>query len=198
MDARPTDLSQLENRVIGPIDRVELVSVRLPFVSPFGTSVHTWTVKEALLLRVESGGVTGWGECVADPDPFYFYETTATARHIIKDFLLPVVEPGLTLGELAARFRRVRGHGMAKATIENALLNLIAIQKDVPLHALLGRVVIHSHPPAVNALTCHRRAKELIGKLWRKEEEPPPIPFHPSPQPEHAASLVPKHVHTVN
>ena len=35
---------------------------------------------------------------------------------------------------------------------------------EAPLHALLGKVVIHSHPPAVNALTCHRRAKELLGE----------------------------------
>jgi rhamnose utilization protein RhaD (predicted bifunctional aldolase and dehydrogenase) len=44
---------------------------------------------------------------------------------------------------------------------------------EAPLHALLGRVVIHTHPPAVNALTCNKRAKELLAKLWRKDEEQP-------------------------
>ncbi len=44
---------------------------------------------------------------------------------------------------------------------------------EAPLHALLGKVVIHSHPPAVNALTCHRRSKELLESLWRKDEEQP-------------------------
>jgi O-succinylbenzoate synthase len=76
---------------------------------------------------------------VSDPDPFYFYETNSTARHIIKDFLLPLVEPGITVGELEGRFRRVRGHGMAKATIENACLILIANQRGIALHELLGR-----------------------------------------------------------
>ena len=121
------------------LDRIELVTVRLPFVAPFGTSVYTWTVKDALLLRLEACGVEAWGECVADPDPFYFHETTGTAAHIIKDFLLPLVEPGIELGELETRFARVRGNGMAKATVENALLNLSAILRGVPLHALLGR-----------------------------------------------------------
>ena len=128
----------LEQEPIGTIDHVELRVVRLPFVSPFGTSIHVWTCKEALLLGLRGDGVEGWGECVADPDPFYSYETTSTARHIIKDFLLPVVESGLTLGEIDRRFRHVRGHCMAKATVENALLDLIARRRGVPLHVMLG------------------------------------------------------------
>jgi len=132
------NLARLEDLAIVPIDEIEFVTVRLPFVSPFGTSVHTWTCKEALLLRVVSGGLVGWGECVADPDPFYAYETTTTARHVLKDFLLPMVLPGFTLGALMAAFGRVRGHGMAKATIENALLDLAARRERVPLHTLLG------------------------------------------------------------
>ena len=76
---------------------------------------------------------------MSDPDPFYAYETNTTARHVIKDFLLPLVEAGITLGDLETRFRRVRGHGMAKATVENALLVLLAAQRGLPLHALLGR-----------------------------------------------------------
>ena len=129
----------LEGLAVPRIDRADLVTVRLPFVVPFGTSVHTWTVKEALLLRLGSDGLTAWSECVADPDPYYASETTGTARHIVRDFLLPLVEPGLTMGGLEERFRRVRGHGMAKATLENGLLVLAALRKGVPLHELMGR-----------------------------------------------------------
>ena len=137
--ARPSSTAALEALALPKIDRVDLVTVTLPFVAPFGTSINVWTEKEAILMRLESGGVTAWSECVADPDPFYSYETNTTARHIIKDFLLPLVEPGITMGDLESRFRRVRGHGMAKATVENVLLILIASQKGVPLHALMGR-----------------------------------------------------------
>jgi O-succinylbenzoate synthase len=137
--AVPSPTAALEALVLPQVDHVDLVTVRLPFVAPFGTSIHVWTVKDAMLMRLEAGGVTAWSECVADPDPFYSYETNGTARHIIKDFLLPLVEPDITLGELEARFRRARGHGMAKATIENALLVLVANQRGVPLHALMGR-----------------------------------------------------------
>ncbi|MGD1010429.1 MAG: o-succinylbenzoate synthase [Candidatus Aminicenantales bacterium] len=139
MTLSPSPAAALEKLAVPRLDHIDLVTVKLPFVAPFGTSVYVWTDKEAMLMRLESGGAAAWSECVSDPDPFYFYETNGTARHIIKDFLLPLVEPGMTLGDLEARFRHVRGHGMAKATIENGLLVLIATQSGVPLHALLGR-----------------------------------------------------------
>jgi O-succinylbenzoate synthase len=138
---RPSPTAALESFVLPRIDHVDLVTVKLPFVAPFGTSVHVWTEKEAMLMRIEAAGVIAWSECVSDPDPFYAYETNATARHIIRDFLLPLVEPDITVGGLEHRFRRVRGHGMAKATVENALLILIAMQRGVALHELLGRPV---------------------------------------------------------
>ncbi|ELX10847.1 o-succinylbenzoate synthase MenC [Janthinobacterium sp. HH01] len=123
---------------IPALQRMDLITVRLPYLRPFSTSVHTWAAKEALLLRVEADGVVGWGECVADPDPFYASETTQTVRHVFKQFLLPLVQPGLTLGELLHSWSPVRGHGMAKAMVENALLDLIARRQGLPLHRLLG------------------------------------------------------------
>jgi NAD(P)-dependent dehydrogenase (short-subunit alcohol dehydrogenase family)/rhamnose utilization protein RhaD (predicted bifunctional aldolase and dehydrogenase) len=43
---------------------------------------------------------------------------------------------------------------------------------ESPLHALLGRVVIHTHPVAVNALTCGP-GKEVLNKFVRPGELPP-------------------------
>jgi O-succinylbenzoate synthase len=100
--------------------------------------VAVWNCKEALLVRLEDKGITAWGECVADPDPFYASETTSTARHMLKDFLLPELKPELTLAALLNRFARVRGHQMAKAALENALLDLLAKRRGLPLHDLLG------------------------------------------------------------
>lgn len=134
----PVPVSPAVDVRIPVLQRIDLMTVRLPFVKPFATSVHTWAVKEALLLRLESEGVVGWGECVADPDPFYASETTQTVRHIFKEFLLPLLTPGQTIGELLKRWSPVRGHGMAKAMVENALLDLIARQQGRPLHELLG------------------------------------------------------------
>ena len=134
----PAAAIPLEGERIPAIERIDLLLVRLPFVAPFSISSATWTCKETFLLRVEGGGVTGWGECVADPDPFYAPETTTSVRHIVMEFLLPLVEPGLTFGELDTRFAHVRGNRMAKATVENALVDLAAKAKGVPLHEILG------------------------------------------------------------
>ncbi len=168
----PSEPAVVEREAIPRIDRYDLVVVKLPFVSPFGTSVQVWTHKEALLLRIESEGVVAWGECVADPDPFYAYETTSTARHIIKDFLLPLVEPGMPMAELESRFAHVRGHGMAKATIENALLVLIALRKGLPLHALLG------HPPRRIPSGLSIGLKESPEDLLRAVEEAVSRKYH--------------------
>ncbi|MBK9088216.1 MAG: o-succinylbenzoate synthase [Holophagales bacterium] len=138
MTAEPYVPFPLEDERIPPIERIDLLLVRLPFVAPFSISSATWTCKETWLLRVEGGGVTGWGECVADPDPFYAPETTTSVRHIVTEFLLPLVEPGMTFGELDTRFAHVRGNRMAKATVENALVELAAKAKGVPLHEFLG------------------------------------------------------------
>jgi O-succinylbenzoate synthase len=128
----------VEHEALPRIGHIEFVIVKLPFLHAFGTSVHVWTCKEALLLRLEADGVTAWGECVADPDPFYLSETTTTARHIIEGFLLPLLEPGIPFGEQLEKFRAVRGHSMAKATVENALIHLLALRKGMPVHELLG------------------------------------------------------------
>jgi O-succinylbenzoate synthase len=166
-------LAALLAEEVPPVDHVDLLLVRLPFVSPFAISTAVWTTKDALLLRLESGGLTAWGECVADPDPFYAYETTGTARHVLKDFLVPLLSPGGTLRELEKRMRHVRGHEMARATLENAVLDLIAKRKGIPLHALLGApgkkvpsgisIGIQDSPAALLAAV-----EEAVGKKYHR------------------------------
>ena len=173
MSGNAAALAALLAEGVPPVDHVDLFLVRLPFVSPFAISTAVWTTKDALLLRLTSGGLTAWGECVADPDPFYAYETTGTARHVLKDFLLPLLEPGAPLGDLERRMRHVRGHEMARATLENAVLDLIAKRKGIPLHALLGApkkkipsgisIGIQESPAALLAAV-----EEAIGKKYHR------------------------------
>jgi O-succinylbenzoate synthase len=122
------------------IDAVALRHVRLPLLHPFETSFGRTTEKEFLLVSVSAGGVSGHGECVADTDPFYLPETLETARHVLRDFLLPMAF-ALDLAhprELWPALARVRGHQMAKAGLEMAVWELWARREGVPLHRLLG------------------------------------------------------------
>lgn len=122
------------------IERVEVRQMALPMSQGFETSFGRTTLKEFLLVAVSADGVTGYGECVADPHPYYLPETNGTVQHVLRDFLVPrllaadVAEPRAVAPLLAP----VRGHEMAKAALEMAVWDLAARRQGVPLHALLG------------------------------------------------------------
>ena len=122
------------------IERIEVRRVGLPLLRPFETSFGRTTRKEFLLVSVSAAGVTGYGECVADTDPFYLPETLGTAHHVLKDFLAPmafaleIAHPRDLAGALSA----VRGHEMAKAALEMALWELHARREGLPLYRVLG------------------------------------------------------------
>ncbi len=122
------------------IERLELRLLRLPLVRFFETSFGRVYDRTFLLVRLDGGGVTAWGECVADNDPYYSAETVETAWHVIAAFLAPLVL-GVRFGhprEVFPALRRVRGHHMAKAAVEMAAWDLFATQAGVPLSAALG------------------------------------------------------------
>ncbi len=122
------------------IERIELRLLHLPLVRFFETSFGRVQGREFVLVRVDEDGASGVGECVADENPYYCYETTATAWHVIRDFIAPIVlardfaHPRDVFGAL----RRVRGHNMAKAAVEMAAWDLFAVQAGKPLCDLLG------------------------------------------------------------
>ena len=122
------------------IDSVEMFIVRLPLVSPFETSFSVQTHREALLLKIISDDVCGWGECVTSPDPYYCYETNSTALHIIKDFLIAIITAmkNFSIEEVLQNFEQIKGHHMAKAAVENALLDIMAQKYKIPLFELMG------------------------------------------------------------
>jgi O-succinylbenzoate synthase len=77
---------------------------------------------------------------VADRDPYYSAETTATAWHIIAEVLAPRLL-GRTFDhprDVFGAFAAVRGHNMAKAAVEMAAWDLAARAAGEPLYRLLG------------------------------------------------------------
>ena len=91
-------------------------------------------------MAVSADGLTGYGECVADADPFYLPETNGTVLHVLRDFLVPLAF-GFDLAhprELHPALARVRGHEMAKAALEMAVFELHARREGAPLWRVLG------------------------------------------------------------
>ena len=123
------------------IQSIELREIRLPLVHFFETSFGRTTERRIVLARVtDADGAEGWGECTAGEGPFYSNEWTDTAWSTMHEFLAPMV-----LGQRVDRaaqvsdlMRPVRGHRMAKATIENACWDLEAKKLGVPLWKHLG------------------------------------------------------------
>src|SRR5260370_10765960 len=95
-----------------------------------------------LRVQVDVDGVIGWAECVASDTPYYSPETAETAWHILRDFLWPLIKGKdfAGAGEVWDLFGRVRGHNMAKASLEAAVWDAEAKQKGVPLSRLIGGV----------------------------------------------------------
>jgi O-succinylbenzoate synthase len=124
------------------IERVDLFQIKIPLVSPFETSFGVTTERDIIIARTIADGVTGWGECVTDADPGYSYETTQTAWHIITDFLIPALfsAPLDDPRHTPQRFASVRGHQMAKATLESSLWDIASQQAGKSLHDYIGGV----------------------------------------------------------
>ncbi len=112
----------------------------MPLLSPFETSFGRTTTRRIVLVRADAEGFTGWGEVTAGESPFYNYETPETAWHILRDFLIPwtLGKEWSSPGDVVRVFRPVRGHYMAKAALENALWDIAAQQKNLPLAKLIG------------------------------------------------------------
>ena len=122
------------------IEKIELFLCRLPLVHFFETSFGRSYDRTFILVRVEGGGRDGWGECVAEANPYYSGETTETVWHIVSGFIAPLVvgQDFAHPRDIYPALRRIRGHNMAKAGVEMAAWDLFAKIAGRPLSALLG------------------------------------------------------------
>jgi o-succinylbenzoate synthase len=122
------------------IDAIHLREINIPLAYPFETSFGLTTARRILLVELESGGLTAWGECVAGEHPHFSEEMIDTAWIVTEAELAPrLLEATLTGGsECPVLFRQVRDNRMAKAALENAVWDLEAQVEGVPLAELLG------------------------------------------------------------
>jgi O-succinylbenzoate synthase len=122
------------------IDRLELRLLKLPLVHFFETSFGRIHDKHFILVRIEGDGLVGYGECVAEQDPYYSSDTNETVWHIVSEFVVPrVVGKAFSHPcEVFPALKAIRGHNMAKAAVEMAAWDLYARQQRVPLSKVLG------------------------------------------------------------
>jgi o-succinylbenzoate synthase len=136
-------VSRLDDRTLPapPIQLIELVRVALPLVVPFRTSFGVQTRREALLVHVVTDDAEGWGECVTPAAPVYSEEYTDGAADVLERHLVPGLLAGgaaVTATEVGSRLAGIKGHRMAKAALEVAVLDAQLRAADLPLARHLG------------------------------------------------------------
>jgi O-succinylbenzoate synthase len=124
------------------IRRVVVRRVEMPLKFRFRTSFGEVSRKRFLLLELDAGGVTGWGECVADDEPLFSPDTNATSRLLLSEFLIPLLfgREIESPADFVTRAAPIRGHRMAKAAVECALWDIESRHHGVSLSRALGGV----------------------------------------------------------
>ncbi|TYB60152.1 o-succinylbenzoate synthase [Nonomuraea sp. PA05] len=147
---------------------IELRRVSMPLVSPFRTSFGTQTERDVLLLKAVTDEAEGWGECVALADPLYSSEYVGSQVDVLRHHLLPrlsspegqaaIARSGAAA--IAGLTHPVKGHRMAKAALEMAVL-------DAELRALgrsFGRElgVVRDRVPSGVSVGIHDSIPQLL------------------------------------
>ena len=124
------------------LEAVELRRVALPLVTPFRTSFGLQLERDALLVRVITDIGDGWGECVAMAEPLYSSEYADGAQHVMRAHLIPRLFSAEDLNADAVKplLAGVKGHPMAKAALEMAVLDAELRSEGRPLADRLGAV----------------------------------------------------------
>jgi len=122
------------------IESIVLRQIQVKLKAPFETSFGKTWERRVVLVEVIADGLSGWGEVTAGEGPFYNSETTDTSWLILEKFIVPLVSASKikSPADIPDVLRVLRGHGMAKAALENALWDIEAQRQKIPLAKLLG------------------------------------------------------------
>lgn len=122
------------------IESIVLRQIQVKLKAPFETSFGKTWERRVVLVEVIADGLSGWGEVTAGEGPFYNSETNDTSWLILEKFIVPLVSKAKITSptDIPDILRVIRGHGMAKAALENALWDIEAQRQKISLAKLLG------------------------------------------------------------
>lgn len=119
---------------------VELRRLSLPLVAPFRSAAEEVVIRDVLLIRISTSVGPGWGECAAPAEPAYSSEYVDGAQHVLRHHLVPrLLEAApFSAEDVAFLLAPVRGHRMAKAALEMAVIDAELRHRAVSLASYLG------------------------------------------------------------
>lgn len=153
-------------------DRLEGYLVRLPLQKSIRVSNAPTEFCETVIFRLESGGVSGWGEVAPGNSPALTEQWSGATYLTLRDWIAPKlaevksVERAESLSEL---FAPIKGNRQAKAVAELAWQDLNARLRGEPLWKTLGG----TNAPLKVGLTFDRfiEQDEFFSELKRVSEE---------------------------
>jgi O-succinylbenzoate synthase len=147
------------------IESVELRVVRLPLVTPFRTSQHRQDERVALLVCAHTSEGDGWADCAVDEGPLYEPEFLSGARAVMAEYLVPMLmaAPDVAAARVQSVLAPVKGHQMAKAALETAVLDAELRAKQMSFAQYLGAV--RDRVPAGVSVGIPDSLGELIGQV---------------------------------
>ena len=122
------------------IERAEVITIKIPMKFGFETSYGRQDARETVLVRLFSGGMSGWGEAAVSENPDYCYETPPVAMMVLEKYLLPRVvghefnDPY----ELQKELDVVTGYPFCRTGVESAFIDLYCKSKGIPEYEFLG------------------------------------------------------------
>ena len=127
---------------------VELRWLALHLRTPHVTSLGSTSERPVVVARVLTDADDGWGECAALADPGYSEEYAEGAWSVLVDHLVPLLvtsaaADGARLPDAASMtdvLGTVRGHRMAKACLEMAVMDAELRSSGISLRDRLGGV----------------------------------------------------------
>lgn len=123
------------------ITKIVLRKMKMDLKVPFVVSFGALKDKHFIAVEVHTKDHVGYGDCSAFSHPWYNEETTTTAWHIIKDFLVPLIfaKDEITHPEeVNELFSHIRRNKMAKAALDCAIWDLYAKENNITLSQALG------------------------------------------------------------
>lgn len=122
------------------IDRIELFHVAMPLIYPWRTAYGEDAAVHALLCRMSSGSVDGWGEASPFAAPCYSPEWAGGIFAVARDWLAPAIvgQDLATPDDLQQKLAIYKGNPFAKAALDTAFWSLLSNSSNRPLHELLG------------------------------------------------------------
>jgi O-succinylbenzoate synthase len=129
------------------LEGVELVWLGFHLRTPMGTATGAHADRPVVALRVRTDEAEGFGECAALDSPTYSEEYAAGAWQVLQEHLVPELLRTFATGadkrplhptDVGPALAAVRGHAMAKAAVEMAVLDAFLRGRDESLSSYLG------------------------------------------------------------